>query len=206
MLPRWSPDGTQIVFFDYQTGKPPRIYLASADGGTPQEMMPESTQGQVDPFWSPDGNSLAFAGIRGSDAIHIFDLKTRQVSTLPGSDKLFSPRWSPDGRYIVALPTDSVGLKLFDFQTQKWAALTDGAAAYPSWSRDSKYVYFLRVEGAGVFRVGIRDRKVEQVVNLKGFQMTAYWGFWLGLTPDDSPLLLKDTGSQEIVALDWEAP
>jgi hypothetical protein len=29
---------------------------------------------------------------------------------------------------------------------------------------------------------------------------------WLGLAPDDSPLLLKDTGSQETVVLDWEAP
>jgi len=58
----------------------------------------------------------------------------------------------------------------------------------------------------GVFRVRILDGKVEQVVNVKGFQLTGYWGQWLGLAPDDSPLLLKDTGSQEIVALDWEAP
>jgi hypothetical protein len=47
---------------------------------------------------------------------------------------------------------------------------------------------------------------VEQVVSVKGFQLTGYWGNWLGLAPDDSPLLLKDTGSQEIVALDWQAP
>jgi hypothetical protein len=33
-----------------------------------------------------------------------------------------------------------------------------------------------------------------------------YWGMWFGLAPDDSPLLLKDTGSQEIVALDWQVP
>jgi hypothetical protein len=54
--------------------------------------------------------------------------------------------------------------------------------------------------------VRILDGKVEQVVNVKGFQLTGYWGLWLALAPDDSPLLLKDTGSQEIVALDWEAP
>jgi hypothetical protein len=58
----------------------------------------------------------------------------------------------------------------------------------------------------GVFRVGIRDRNVEQVVSVKRFQLTGYWGMWLGLAPDDSPLLLKDTGSLEIVSLDWEAP
>ncbi len=211
MQPRWSPDGKQLVFFDYQTGKPTRIYLVSADGGTPQAMMPDGPEAQTDPTWAPDGNSVAFGGVirtaTAMDGIHIFDLKTRQVSTLSGSDKLFSPRWSPDGRYMVAMPTDSLGLRLFDFKTEKWAVLSNTAAAYPGWSQDGKYVYFLQQQpDMGVFRVGIRDRKVEQVVSMKGFQLTGYWGMWLGLAPDDSPLLLKDTGSQEIVALDWEAP
>jgi len=208
MLPCWSPDGKQIVFFDYQSGKPSRVYIVSADGGTPQELMPGVPDPQADPVWSPDGNSVAFGGVFSAAAgIRIFDLKTRQVSKLPDSDKLFSPRWSPDGRYLIGLPVDSLGLRLFDFQTQKWAVLSSTAASYPVWSQDGKYVYFLQQEpDVGVFRVGIRDRKVEQVVNVKAFQLTGYWGLWLGLAPDDSPLLLKDTGSQEIVALDWEAP
>jgi len=209
MVPRWSPDGKQLVFFDYETGKPTRIYLVSADGGTPQAMMPGGPETQTDPTWSPDGNSVAFGGVirTAMDGIHIFDLKTRQVSNLPGSEGLYSPRWSPDGRYMVGMPADSLGLRLFDFETQKWAVLSNTAAAYPGWSQDGKYVYFLQQQpDVGVFRVGIRDRKVEQVVTVKGFQLTGYWGLWLGLAPDDSPLLLKDTGSQEIVALDWDAP
>ena len=207
MLPRWSPDGKQLAFFDYENGKPPRIYLVSADGGALQELMPGSSQPQSDPVWSPDGNALAFGGaLPGPDGIHILDLKTRQVSMLPGTDKLFSPRWSPDGRYMIALPSDSLGLRLFDFKTQKWEILTNTAAAYPTWSRDGQYVYFLQPGSQGLVRIGIRDRKVEQVADLKGFQLTGYWGLWLGLAPDDSPLLLKDTGSQEIVALDWQAP
>jgi hypothetical protein len=53
-------------------------------------------------------------------------------------------------------------------------------------------------------RVRISDRKVDQVVSLIVMPMTGYWcGDWLGLAPDDSPLVLKNTGSQEIVALDW---
>jgi Tol biopolymer transport system component len=208
MLPRWSPDGKQLVFYDYESGKPCRIYAVSADGGTPQKLMPELSQPQSDPVWSPDGNSLVFGGAPGAtaDGIHIFDLKTRQVSTLPGSDKLMSPRWSPDGQYLISVPSDSLGLRLFDFKTEKWTVLTNTSAYYPVWSRDGQYVYFLQQQPQGLFRLGIRDRKVEQVVNLKGFSLTGYWGMWLGLAPDDSPLLLKDTGSDEIVALDWQAP
>ena len=31
-------------------------------------------------------------------------------------------------------------------------------------------------------------------------------GTWIGLAPDDSPLMLRDTGTAEVYALDWEAP
>jgi hypothetical protein len=47
---------------------------------------------------------------------------------------------------------------------------------------------------------------VEQVVDMKNFRTGGFFGFSLDLGPDDSPLLLRDTGSQEIYALDWEAP
>ena len=102
------------------------------------------------------------------------------------------------------MPANTLGVWLFDFKTRKWTALTDAPAAYPCWSRDGQYLYFLAPPS--VMRVGIHDRKVEQVVSLKGFQMTGYFGFWLGLTPNDSPLVLKDTGAQNIVAMKWIAP
>jgi hypothetical protein len=36
--------------------------------------------------------------------------------------------------------------------------------------------------------------------------MTGIYGFWLGLTPQDVPLLLKDAGTQDIVRMDWHQP
>ena len=39
--------------------------------------------------------------------------------------------------------------------------------------------------------------------------MRRYWGPfgpWTGLGPDDTPLLVRDISSQEIYALDWQAP
>ena len=53
-------------------------------------------------------------------------------------------------------------------------------------------------------RVRIRDRKLERVADLKNFRQAGFWGVWLGMAPDDSPLLLRDTGTQEIYALDWK--
>ena len=205
-LPRWSPDGNQIVFYDSEQSNPQRIYEVPAAGGAPQQIMPNVSGDQADPVWSPDGNQLAFGGVTaGPTAIHILDLKTRQVTTLPDSDGLFSPRWSPDGKYIVALPSDSSGIELFDFKTKKWKALVKRIVGYISWSRDSRFVYYDTLTQS-VERVAVPGGKIEQVASLKGVQLTGVYSEWSGLTPDDSPLILKDAGSQEIVSMKWHEP
>ena len=78
---------------------------------------------------------------------------------------------------------------------------------WPNWSRDGRSVYFLRTpENPAILRIRISDRKLEQIADLKGFESTGWWGIWLGLDPDDSPLMLREAGTQDVYALDWEAP
>ena len=213
MQPRWSPDGTQLLFWVLQTGKPPRIYINSTNGGTPRELMPDSSGNiQADGTWSPDGNSIAFAGGptgAGPDAmeIDILDLKTHQVSMLSGSQGFYSPRWSPDGHYLLAEPNTAQSLRLYDFKLRKWSVLANGRAGYPCWSRNGEYVYFLsKRKEPVILRVSIRHQKMEQVASLKEMRTTGYWGEWLGLAPDDSPLTLKDVGTEEIVSMDFHEP
>jgi eukaryotic-like serine/threonine-protein kinase len=208
-LPRWSADGKQIAFFDSSVGKPVTAYMVSADGGNPQPMLPQDREPQRDPSWSPDGDKILFSGqpVDKNSAIRVLDLKTHQVSTLPGSQGLFSPRWSPDGRYIVAMPQDMLSLVLFDFRSQKWSPLATVRAAFPNWSGDGRYVYFLRwLDKPAVLRVRIADREVEQIADLTNLPTTGNIGPWLGLGPDDSLLLLKDIGTQDVYSLDWEDP
>ena len=42
LLPRWSPDGKTIVFFDAGTNKPSKIYEVSLEGGSPRPLMPDN--------------------------------------------------------------------------------------------------------------------------------------------------------------------
>jgi serine/threonine protein kinase/Tol biopolymer transport system component len=210
MQPFWSPDGKEIVFFGFSPGQKAKLYTVFIDGETPRQIIPEDLREQLDPSWSPDGTRIVFGGnsTNPNTSIRILDVKTQQISTLPGSQGLFSPHWSPDGRYIVALPPNRNILTLFDFATQRWEEIaTTLTADFPIWSRNGDYVYFLH-EGdqPSVMRVRIRDRKPERVADLKDFPQAGYYGYWLGLAPDDSPLLLRDLGTQEIYALDWEAP
>ena len=210
VLPDWSPDGKQIVFYAFSRGKGSKLYKVSADGGTPALLIPERPEGDADPIWSPDGSKIMFGSPGLSDAnavISLFDVSTHQVSTLPGSKGFFSGKWSPNGRYVAAFTYDSSKLMLFDFTTQKWQEIARVPCAFNSWSKDGEYVYFLVLDQnqPAVMRVRIRDHKVEQVADLKNFRQTGYFGVWMGLAPDDSPLMLRDTGTQEVYALDWKS-
>jgi hypothetical protein len=58
-----------------------------------------------------------------------------------------------------------------------------------------------------IHRVRIADGKIERIVSLANFRRVVQpWVSWMGLTPDGSPLLMRDIGSQELYALDFEAP
>src|SRR5262245_259877 len=105
-LPRWSPDGKQIAFSARVPGKAWKIYLIPAEGGVTRQLTQEEGP-EMDPGWSPDGKTLVFGD--QSKTIRLLDLSTRQVSILPGSEGLYSPRWSPDGRYIAAIEAISRG-------------------------------------------------------------------------------------------------
>jgi Tol biopolymer transport system component len=208
--PYWSPDGKSIAFMGQGPGKPWQVYVVPADGGTPRMLSP-GDRNYGDPSWSPDGSSLAFGKLPFAEpdnagGIFILDLKTNQTTKLPDSERVFAPRWSPDGRYIAVQTSDSQKQLLFDLQTRKWEELTSGIyAGYPNWSRDGKYVYFDSEVGdrTGFYRVRLSDRKLERLVDFKNIRRAVgSLGSWGGLSPDDSPLLLRDTSTQEIYALD----
>jgi len=208
-LPRWSPDGDRIVFYAFAPTQPVRAYLVPRDGESPPELLPEANLPKWDPYWSPDGSKIVFGGDFDDpgSVIRILDLKSGQISEVPGSKGFTGPRWSPDGQHIVALLAKLQGEVLFDLTSQKWTELVKKTAAFTNWSKDGQYVYFLHwPDEPSVMRLRIRDRKLERVVDLKDFRQTGFYGIWLGLAPDDSPLLLRDTGTQEIYALDRGAP
>ena len=204
-MPRWSPDGRQISFAGDYPGPNGAFYLVSSDGGSPRKFLAEDQH--LDGFltWSPDGHRMAGTSTSadGKFVVAILDLDTRQDTIIPGSDSLFEPRWSPDGRYLAAAGFNVDVLKVFDFQTGKWSELAHGGPAdCPEWSADSQFIYFRRVSGdIGLFRVRPGGGRAEKIVDLKDWHDAGWFGRYMGLDPTDAPLLLRDIGSEDIYAL-----
>jgi Tol biopolymer transport system component len=169
----------------------------------------------VDANWSPDAKQIVFGDVwqaAKNPGIDILDLNSRQLSTIPGSTGLFSPRWSPDGRYLAALSTDFKTLMLYDFHTQKWVPWlieAAGAVSYPAWSADSTYLYFEDlVTGEDSFRrVKVGRNQAESVFVVEGLdRYPGPFGLWSGRTPDGSEVFVRDHSTQEVYGLDVKLP
>jgi len=218
IFPRWSPNGSRIAFMGSLPGKPVRIYLVPANGGAPEPMLPGDSP-QIDPNWSPDGNSIMFAALpggtdidAGQPVIQILDLKNHQLSTLPGSRGLSAPRWSPDGRFVMATAISQgrwadPAVRIFDFKTGQWSGLEKDPIDNKWWSADGEYFYFdkLMTDDPAIYRIRMRDRQIERVASLKSVRRAfGEMGWWMGLTPDGSPMVLRDASIEEIYALDFK--
>jgi serine/threonine protein kinase/Tol biopolymer transport system component len=209
-LPRWSPDGMQIAFIAAH-GDTWKIFFIPSQGGTPQELLPQETDNEADPVFAPDGTRFAFGGVGGRRGIKLVDVKTRRIFVVPGSEGLFSPRWSPDGRYLAALSEDSLKLLFFDFKNQKWSDPIgeDAVIGFPSWSRNGTYLYFNEGGADQRFRrLKVGAVRSETLFSLKDTPLyfSNLVGEWSGLAPDGSPLFTRDVSSQEIYALDVDFP
>jgi hypothetical protein len=111
VLPRWSPDGKKIVFFEFalRSDKPARIYEVSSESGTPRQLIPDDPSQQLDPNWSPDGSKIVYGGESGdaASAIRVFDLLRvlfrfcRQLHREPRAARRHDFSWPRPGAHAV---------------------------------------------------------------------------------------------------------
>lgn len=204
---RWSPDGTQILFVDRTPSGTNGIYILSADGGRPRPMLADDPQNETDPSWSPDGKRIVYStcptlGASSKSDLRILDLATGKSALIQGSDRLVTPHWSPDGKIISAMTLDSMTMKLFSVESGTWSNLDTGPVAFPEWSHDSRFIYYLRWKGdAALVRMHPGDAKPETIVDVRNEHYTGFFTSWMNLDPSDAPMLLRDTGSEDIYAL-----
>jgi Tol biopolymer transport system component len=148
--PRWSPDGTQIVFSSLRDGLAAReIFVMNSDGSNIRRLTSLGRATGL-PDWSPDGARITFHAARGDGNfdIHVMDSDGTDLSRLTTTGSNLQPRWSPDGQQIAfiwmpagttlsriaTMKPDGTGIRLLSSQ-----GIVDGV---PSWSPDGTRIAF----------------------------------------------------------------
>jgi eukaryotic-like serine/threonine-protein kinase len=210
--PRWSPDGKEIAFFGGPPGASARVYIASFESGAPRQV----THGEAGPLgdtylcWSPDGASIVFGPslqpASGQTPLHSIDLKTMAVTTLAGSEGMFSPHWSPDGRFIAGRFGAFLTLHLYEVSTGRQTEISDKLVGYPNWSRDGESLFYNLTGSAdaGWWRYRMSDRKVERLT--AGQKIPVASDGWFGPGLNNTLITSRAMGSDEIYALEWKEP
>jgi Tol biopolymer transport system component len=207
---KWSPDDQRLALMGKEPGKPWRLYLMDAEGGKLTALLGED-RNEADPDWSADGNSIVFG--RPPDrmdnvqpkAIYLLNLETHKLVEIPGSKGLFSPRLSPDGRYIAAMRLDQRALLLFDRKEGRWTTLTTHGVGDPIWSHDGHSIYFQDFLEAGkpIYRIMVPAGSPELVATINNLRPIAATDYRLiGLAPSDLPVVSARTSTVNLYSVD----
>ena len=120
----WSPDGKHLAFERIDTSVNPEraaIFTVDIDGRRLRQITPWQL-GANDPAWSPDGSVIAFnspaEGNQGGDQ-NIFTIRpdgtgltqltAHMSANADGTQGVFHPSWSPDGKQILFTHNPSTG-------------------------------------------------------------------------------------------------
>jgi Tol biopolymer transport system component len=135
-LPRWSPDGTKIVF-THAVVPNAELWIMDADGNNPRQLTytSSSVASPTRGIWLPNGRTIVFYNVTtpgGSTASQLWAIDTdgtnlRQITSLPGFNA-----WegvSPDGERI-AFPHGNTG---YSDATAYWVVNIDGSNPHKIW-------------------------------------------------------------------------
>ena len=158
--PRWSPDGSKIVFGTSTTYSATQvstlIELMNADG-TDRHVLASGTN----PVWSPDGAQIGFTAYGGliynccaapTKIDQIYTMKadgTNQTRIAPDTVFNYMGSWSPDGsrivfaRFTVAIGNAEIFVMAADGTSQVRLTYNGPRTSNPVWSPTGEKIAFV---------------------------------------------------------------
>ncbi len=149
VLPKWSPDGSRILFSTMNIWN---LYTVKPDG-TDLIQITDFRSNNAD--WSPDGKQIVFQSDHQDEPqdtpdLYIMDITGENLVEIlddpPNAD--YSPRWSPDGSTILFISNRSGKEEIFTIQAdgsgiQQLSNMTD-PVANAEWSPDGTRIAFVK--------------------------------------------------------------
>lgn len=121
--PRWSPDGSQVVYTSNRAGGVFQLWAMNAKGGNRRQLTFANVH-HTNPAWSPTGEHiLCCANYREKDEIDLWLVpvegrgEPRLLVHSPGIES--DPTFSPDGRRVVFSSARSGNVELWEYDIAK---------------------------------------------------------------------------------------
>jgi Tol biopolymer transport system component len=180
--PAWSPNSQVITFMTERDGNPD-LYMMRADGSDAALFLASKGK-DLSPTWSYTSPELAFVSDQAKEGV--FDLyitdtqnKVRRITHDIGN--LFTPNWSPNGRYIAFAADNGKNVDIYIIKPDGTGLqqVTDDKARdfLPKWSPDSNYIMFVS-ERDGNPDIYITDGAgdVQRIISNKAMDTSPGWG------------------------------
>jgi Tol biopolymer transport system component len=208
--PRFSPDGTQLLYrrFPKDTtihhdlwGFQGRLIIAAADGTHPVEIGSDKEFPWAS--WSPDGRHIACLTLKG---IQIVDLQTKEtIRQLPRQGIYQQLFWSPDGQWFCGVANARVMWTVVRMNTQTGVLniVHEFQSCTPDWFPDSQHIVFpsrpTGQEGYGFTQLWMSDGQGQETKMIYGED--GYHIYGGALSPDGQYVLFtrccEDGGGSE---------
>ena len=146
--PVWSPDGRDIVYSSWRSGKW-GLYRKRSDGSSTEELLIESEPPKAAMSWSPDGTRIVFGVQDPKTKSDLWILSLADKKAVPLANTPFvetHAQISPDGKWI-AYSSDLVGsrreihVRPFPAGAGQWQISVAGGD-WPRWRKDGKELYY----------------------------------------------------------------
>ena len=159
LAPRFSPDGSRVLYTSYATGFP-RIHIVDVGAVNSRILQAGSGEMTFAPRFSPNGQQIVYSLTTGSNTdIYAMDVAsgaTRQLTSAPSIET--APSFSPDGSQIVFESDRSGRQQLYVMPAAGGEAqrisFGDGRYGTPVWSPRGDRIAFTK-QNAGRFHIGV---------------------------------------------------
>ena len=166
LTPRFSPDGSKILYLSYKNRIPQVFMLDLASGRS--SILGKFPGMSFAPHFSPDGKRALVSMAKGGKThIYEIDLKTKHAKQLTSGNAIFtSPSYSSNGKEII-FNSDKDGsrqLYTMDLDGSNMKRLTTSGKSYaePTWS-STDYVAFTTISRDFGFTIGVMKPNSEDL-------------------------------------------
>jgi len=151
--PRWSPDGSTILFHAIDAGQG-QLWILDLESGDSRRLS-ETGHYDQDADWHPSGDKIVFVSGRGGSGLDLWehDIDTgveRQLTNYPGNET--QPAWSADGSMLAYISQrgDSWSIIVRQSGIDEVLATADTPLSAPSWRPDNTLLMYKQLAGNSV--------------------------------------------------------